>query len=218
MLKDDNPIFETQGPWGVPIQVGASIILLPLIFVSFNGTPEAMMYDLIFVGLLIFSILAHELGHAWGALIQNVRVKRIMLHGGGGFCEHSIATTRYEDELIVAMGPIVNLVIWAVASLIEPYLAPGMFGWSVYFLAQINLFLALFNLLPVMPLDGGKLFQLMLLRFLPDVTATQISGWVGVVLTVLWVPMMLWVYVTMGFILFFFPPLGVHWQMARTAR
>ena len=50
-----------------------------------NGTPQAMMFDLIFVAMLIGSILAHELGHAWGALIQNVRVRRIMLHGGGGF-------------------------------------------------------------------------------------------------------------------------------------
>lgn len=218
MLKDDNPIYQFQGPWGVPIQIGASILLLPLILVSFNGTPQSMMFDLIFVALLIGSILAHELGHAWGALIQNVRVRRIMLHGGGGFCEHSSATSRYEDELIVAMGPIVNLVIWAVASLIEPFLQPGMFSWSIYFLAQINLFLALFNLLPVMPLDGGKLFQLLLMRFLPPVTAIQISGWVGVVLAVLWVPLMLWVYMTVGFILFFFPPLRMHWQMAHAIR
>lgn len=218
MLRDDNPIFEMRGPWGVPIQIGATIILLPLILVSFGGTPQAMMYDLIFVALLIGSVLAHELGHAWGALIQNVRVKRIMLYGGGGFCQHSGATTRYEDELIVAMGPIVNLVIWAVASLIEPYLAPGMLGWSVYVLAQLNLFLALFNLIPVMPLDGGKLFQLVLMRFLPSVTATQISGWVGLVLTVLWIPMMVMVFLTMGFVLFFFPPLQMHWQMARATR
>ncbi|MDA8747133.1 site-2 protease family protein [Litoreibacter sp.] len=218
MLKDDNPIFQFQGPWGVPIQIGASIILLPLILVSFNGSPEAMMFDLIFVTLLIGSILAHELGHAWGSLIQNVRVRRIMLHGGGGFCEHSASTTRYEDELIVAMGPIVNLVIWAVASLAEPYFQPGYLSWSIYYLAQINLFLALFNLLPVMPLDGGKLFQLLLMRFLPSVTATQISGWVGVVLAVLWVPLMLFVYMSMGFVLFFFPPIKMHWQMATASR
>lgn len=218
MFNNDNPIFQFNGPWGVPVQIGASIILLPLILVSFSATPQAMMFDLIFVALLIGSILAHELGHAWGALIQNVRVRRIMLHGGGGFCEHSASTTRYEDELIVAMGPIVNLVIWAVASLVEPHMAPGMASWSLYFLAQINLFLALFNLLPVMPLDGGKLFQLLLMRFLPSVTATQISGWVGVILSVLWVPLMVWVYMTMGFVLFFFPPLQTHWQMAHATR
>jgi Zn-dependent protease len=218
MLKDENPIFQFRGPWGVPVQVAPSLLMLVAIFVLLGGSVETLFYDLAFAAILIGSIFLHELGHAWGCLIQGVPVRRIMLYGGGGFCEHAGATTRYEEELIVAMGPIVNLAIWAVASLVEPSISNPVLGWAVFWLAQLNLFLALFNLLPVMPLDGGKLFQLGAMRLLPDVTATRVAGAVGVLLSVLWIPGMVVVFLYFGFVLFFIPPLMLHLEMARAAR
>ncbi|MGJ8628569.1 MAG: site-2 protease family protein [Sulfitobacter sp.] len=215
MFNNDNPIFQFNGPFGIPVQVGGTIILLPLIFVSFSGGGTALMYDLIFVGMLIGSIFLHELGHAWGCRVQGVPVRRIMIHGGGGFCEQNRSASYEQQELIVAMGPIVNLTIWAVASLAAPYFEYGIAGWMLYWLAMMNLFLALFNLLPVHPLDGGKLFQLILLRFLPSNTATRISGGVGLVLAVLWIPGMIWLYFNVGLVLFFFPPVRLHLQMLR---
>ena len=217
MFGNENPIFELRGPWGVPIQFGGSLMLLFLIFVPLSGSPEQMMIGAALALMLIGSILLHELGHAWGSLIQGVRVKRIMIFGGGGFCERGASATRYQDELIVAMGPIVNLVIWAIASLAVPYV-DGLAGWMLAWLAQINLFLALFNLVPLMPLDGGKLFQLALMRVLPPVTATQICGWIGVVAAIAWIPAMIWVYFNLGFVLFFIPSLKLHWQMANARR
>ena len=217
MLKDEAPIFEIPGPWGVPIQIAPSILLLPMIFISFSASADALFYDLIFVGLLVGSILLHELGHAWGCLVQGVPVRRVVLHGGGGFCEHMRSATPKEEELIVAMGPIVNLVIWAVASLVAPSIETPTVAWAIYWLAHLNLLLALFNLLPVMPLDGGKLFHLALMRVFPPLLATQIAGWIGTALTLIWVPVMVWVFFTFGFVLFFIPPLALHWQMARAA-
>lgn len=213
MFGNDKPIWQFNGPWGIPVQIGGTIIILPLIFVSFSG--GAILYDLIFVGMLIGSILMHELGHAWGCRVQGVPVRRIMIHGGGGFCERSRSASFREQELIVAMGPIVNLVIWAVASLIAPYFAYGVAAWAIYWLAVMNLFLALFNLMPVHPLDGGKLFQLVLLRFLPAATATRISGAVGLVIALLWLPGMIWLYFNVGLVLFFFPPIRHHLDMFR---
>lgn len=215
MFKDETPAFQFIGPWGVPIQVGPSILLLPMIFISFSLSPEALFYDLVFVGMLLGSILLHELGHAWGCLMQGVPVRRIVLHGGGGFCESAGSRTPENDELIVAMGPIVNLVIWAFASLIAPTIEAPAIAWAVYWLGQINLFLALFNLLPVMPLDGGKLFHLLLLRFLKPDLATRVAGYTGLGLTLIWVPALVWVFFSFGFVLFFLPPLAVHWRMAR---
>ncbi|MGC1496835.1 MAG: site-2 protease family protein [Sulfitobacter sp.] len=214
MFNNDNPIFQFNGPFGIPVQIGGTIIMLPLIFISFSGDSTALMFDLIFVAMLIGSIFLHELGHAWGCRVQGVPVRRIMIHGGGGFCEQSRSANYDQQELIVAMGPIVNLTIWAVASLAYPSFE-GTTGWMIFLLAQMNLFLALFNLLPVHPLDGGKLFQLILLRFLPASTATRISGGVGLVLAVLWIPGMIWLYFNIGFILFFFPPVRLHLQMLR---
>jgi Zn-dependent protease len=218
MFGTEKPIFQFRGPWGVPIQIGGSLMLLALIFVPIGGSSEMMFYGLISFAMLIASIFLHELGHAWGCLIQGIPVRRIMLFGGGGFCERSANATPYEEELIVAMGPIVNLAIWAVASLLAPMMADPTMAWALYWLSQMNLFLALFNLLPVMPLDGGKLFQLALMRFMPPYAATRLAGWVGLFMTVLWIPMMIWVYFTLGFVLFFIPPFALHVQMTRAAR
>lgn len=215
MLGNDRVIFQFIGPFGVPVQIGGTIVLLPLIFISFSGGAATLPYDMAFVAMLIGSIFLHELGHAWGCIVQGVPVRRIMIHGGGGFCEHARSPSYREQELIVAMGPIVNLALWALASLAAPMVGPPVLAWALSWLALINLFLALFNMLPVHPLDGGKLFQLALLRFLPSATATRISGGVGLVIAALWVPGMLWLFFTVGLVLFFFPPVRLHLQMLR---
>lgn len=212
MLGADKVLFTLPGPFGVPVQVGTTLLLLPLIFISF-GDIAYFQYDLLFIAMLIVSILAHEVGHAWGCKVQGIPVKRVMIHGGGGFCEHGRAPSLKAQEFIVAMGPIVNLALWAMAGLLAPAFDYGMIGWALYWFAQINLFLALFNLLPVHPLDGGKLFHLGLLRFLPPLAATRISGGVGVVFAVLWLPGMIWLFLNIGIVLFFVPPLRAHWRM-----
>lgn len=214
-MGNENPIFEFTGPFGVPVQVGGSILLLPLIFIGLGGGMASIMYDMIIVGMLIGSIFLHELGHAWGCKVQGVPVRRIMIYGGGGFCEQARSASAHQQELIVAMGPIVNFAIWAIASLIYPTLEPGLLLFSVYMLAQINLFLGIFNMLPVQPLDGGKIFQLILMRFLPAATSTRIAGGVGLVFAALWIPAAIWMFLTIGLVLFFFPSFRLHLQMLR---
>ncbi len=214
MFGTDKVLFQFRGPWGIPVQVAPSLLMLALIFVSLLGTAD-LTISLTFVGMMVLSIFLHELGHAWGCRVQGVGVRRIMLHGGGGFCEHDRVRSADQQELIVAMGPIVNLALWAMASLISPYLSDGLLGSAVHWFAQINLFLAIFNLLPVMPLDGGKLFQLALMRVVPAAQATRMAGWVGLVLSLIWIPTMIWVFFSFGLVLFFIPPVRLHWQMAR---
>lgn len=212
-MFNSNPIFEFRGPWGVPVQIAGNFILLPIIILGLGGG-HVDMYDVAFLLMLILSIFLHELGHAWGSLVQGLRVRRIMMHGGGGFCERGQSATRSQDELIVAMGPIVNLVIWAVASLLAPK-ATGDLAWGLWVLGWLNIWLALFNLIPVHPLDGGKLFHLALARLVPVRTAGLISGGVGLLAVLLWIPMMFYAYQNFGFVLFFFPSFALHWQMLR---
>lgn len=218
MFRDNNPIFEFRGPWGVPVQVGASIILLPLILIDFGGTARSMAYDIMFLMILLGSIYLHELGHAWGSLVQGVPVKRIMMYGGGGFCERSRSATRYERELIVGMGPIVTLVLWASAGLIAPFMSDPEIRWVFQTISWVNGFLAVLNLLPVHPLDGGKLFELLLHRFLQPHAVRLISGLVGLIFAVIWVPLMIYGFVSFGFILFFIPSVRLHWQMLTSPR
>ncbi|MDJ1006728.1 MAG: site-2 protease family protein [Paracoccaceae bacterium] len=217
-MFNDTPIFEFRGPWGVPVQIGSSLVLLALIFISVTGSPQEVYYDAIFFGLIVGSIFLHELGHAWGCLIQGVPVRRVMIYGGGGFCEHARSTSPREDELIVAMGPIVNAVLWAVSSLLLPFAPDGDITWILGSLAWINGVLLVLNLVPVMPLDGGKLFHLLLLWVMPGALAMRVAGAVGLVLSVLWIPAMLACFLFYGMMLLFIPPIGLHWRMLRGAQ
>ena len=215
MFRDTTPIFEFRGPWGVPVQIGSSIILLPLILIDFGATPREFVFDLMFVLILIGAIYLHELGHAWGCLIQGVPVRRVMLYGGGGFCEPSRSSTRYEQELIVSMGPIVNLFLWASAGLIAPFIADPEINWVFRTIAWVNGFLVILNMVPVHPLDGGKLFELLLHRLLPAAMAIRVSAVVGLIFAALWIPLMAMMFVTTGVVLFFFPSIRLHWQMLK---
>ena len=217
-MNNDSAIFQFRGPWNVPIEFSQSLIFLILLIVGFNFDPDNLPYTLVFVAILLASILLHELGHAWGCLIQGVPVNRVVLYGGGGFCEHRRSTSSHEDELIVAMGPIVNLTLWAVCSLLEPMIVSPDLGWILAVTAKLNLWLALFNLLPLMPLDGGRLLHAGLNRVVSPGTATRITGFVGLIGVVLWIPLMIFAYFTFGFVFLFFPPLLRHWHMLRYAQ
>ena len=136
-----------------------------------------------------------------------------MIHGGGGYCLPARQPARLQDEFIVALGPIVNLGLWAIASLLVPFMADPLLYWGLSLFALINLFLAVMNMIPVMPLDGGKLFQYGLRRFMDNDQARRVAGGVGVVIAILWIPAMIYFYIYLGFILLFFPSIRVHWQM-----
>lgn len=217
MFSDNTTIFEIKGPWGIPIQFGSTLIMLAFLFVGLGVSIEALPYQIAFFVMIVVSIFLHELGHAWGCIVQGIPVKRIMIHGGGGFCEPARSASVYQDEFIVAMGPIVNLALWAIGTLILPFVGnsnPDLV-WGLATFAWMNLFLAIFNMIPTMPLDGGRLFHFSLLRFMAPTPARRVAGGVGVVLAIIWIPLMFWVYFNIGFILFFFPPLRLHWQMLR---
>ena len=215
MFQDNKPIFEFRGPWGVPVQIGASLFLLMLLFVDFGGTPRDFAFDMMFFAILIGSIYLHELGHAWGCLIQGVPVRRVMIYCGGGFCEPTRSGSRSEQELIVAMGPIVNLFLWAVAGLIAPMIADPEINWVFRTMQWVNGFLFILNMLPVHPLDGGKLFELALHRFLPGEVAVTISATLGLILAIIWIPLMALMFVQIGVVLLFLPSVRLHWQMLR---
>ena len=171
--------------------------------------------------MLLTSSCLHELGLAWGCRVRGGAVARVVLHGGGGFCEHARSASRHQQELLVAMGPLVNLALWALASLLSwwifssPAMGLAAIGSYLMLFARLNLALFVFNLIPVQPLDGGKLLQLGLLRFLPQKQAIRMAGAVGLVFAVLWWPALIYVYLTFGWLLLFAPPIMLHWHMAR---
>ena len=90
-----------------------------------NGSSDQKANDQ--MNKAITFIFLHELGHAWGCQVQGIPVRRIVLHGGGGFCEHTRSGTRTEQELIIAMGPLVNLALWALGSLVTWYIVSNSY-------------------------------------------------------------------------------------------
>ncbi|WGI22967.1 site-2 protease family protein [Amylibacter sp. IMCC11727] len=216
MFTNDTPIFTFRGPFGVPVEIGASIFLLAFIFIQpQNGI---QLDNIIYFLLILLAIFLHEFGHAWGTLVQGHSVKRVMIYGGGGFCEGYRVLPRAEEEFVVAMGPIVNLALWAIFGLAYPFVIESSFYWLgkyVYWFYSINFFLFCLNMIPVQPLDGGKLFFLTMMRFFDRDRAIKIAGFVGLVCAVLWIPAMIACFVLLGFLLIFMPSIRTHWQMFR---
>lgn len=220
MVHHGPTLFSVTGLFGVRVDLGRSLFVLAGVLVLLAGLSN-LVWVAILVAMLFVSIYLHELGHAWGCRIQGVAVKRIVLHGGGGFCEHARPASRAGQELIIALGPLVNLALWALASLAAEGIfasgATGLYATGSYLMlfARLNLALCLFNLVPVQPLDGGKLLQLAFLRVLPQGLAMRAAGAVGLVFALLWWPALVYVYLTFGWFLLFAPPILLHWHMAR---
>jgi len=114
--------------------------------------------------LLFGSILLHELGHSVVALRHGVAVRSITLFifGGLAWMEREADTPRAELEIALA-GPAVNFVLFGLFAALAGSFDPGSPGLALFqWLAAINLAVALFNLLPGFPLDGGRVLRAVL--------------------------------------------------------
>jgi Zn-dependent protease len=111
--------------------------------------------------MLFVSVLLHELGHSAVALRQKVPVPSITLFLFGGVSQIGAEPPSASAEfLIAAAGPLVSLILGILFYLVQPLVAgiEPLLGLAKY-LAYVNLALALFNLIPGYPLDGGRVFR-----------------------------------------------------------
>jgi Zn-dependent protease/CBS domain-containing protein len=128
--------------------------------------------------LFFVSILLHELGHAVVARRHGLRTRSITLFVFGGVArlERDPKDGRAEFG-IAAAGPMVSLTLAALfyASATLPFLGPSVAAVARY-LALINLILALFNLVPAFPMDGGRLLRGALWGSMGKARATRIAS------------------------------------------
>jgi Zn-dependent protease len=158
--------------WGIPVLIHPTwliILLISTVAFARDYHPAASGGDLMTWGLafltallLFVSVLLHELGHCLVALSQGVKVISIKLFllGGVASVDRECATPM-GAALVAAAGPAVSLVLAGLfLALRVPagQFAPGL-GQMVLQLGLLNLTLALFNLLPGLPLDGGLLLK-----------------------------------------------------------
>src|SRR5690606_24434973 len=115
--------------------------------------------------VFFLSVLLHELAHSFMARFRGVEVHGITLFMFGGATEADLETENPTDELLIsAVGPLSSLVIAAVLWGISIATSPGPVGYASGYLAWINLVLALFNLAPGFPLDGGRVLRSLVWR------------------------------------------------------
>jgi len=128
-------------------------------------------------GTLLFfaSLLAHELAHSVVARRRGIPVDGITLFVFGGIAHARMEAERPGDEFVIAgVGPLSSLLIagfFGAAGAVGRWagLSPAITGVATY-LASINVVLAVFNLMPGFPLDGGRLFRAAVWKVTGDVT------------------------------------------------
>ena len=153
---------------GFPVEVNLSfLILLGLVLVGFGGFAGVL------VVLLAFgSVLLHELGHALVARKLGVHVSGIELGFFGGAAKMENMPRTADHELaIAAAGPAVSLMLGGaglgLAAITHVWLF-GMIGWT-------NLVIAGFNLIPALPMDGGRILRALLSKRMSFIAATDIA-------------------------------------------
>ena len=183
----------------IEVRVHWSFLLL-LIFVAFIGyrtsdTAVGALTAVITVVALFGCVLLHEFGHSLVAQRLGLKVHDITLLPIGGISVLEALPAKPADEAKVTIaGPLVNVALALIFVGVgvslggEPRIPTDMLGQigSVgqffFYLAFLNVVLAVFNLLPAFPLDGGRLLRALLATRLGAVRATTIASSIGQVL------------------------------------
>lgn len=138
---------------------------------------------------LFASVMVHELGHAVVARLYGVEVREIRLWFLGGVAQFDAMPKQRGGEAVVAIvGPIVSFVIGFVLLRLAPALqgaGAGAVFMVVAYLGVTNVALALFNLVPAIPLDGGRVLRSLLALFLPQERATSVAVTVSATMAIL---------------------------------
>ncbi len=193
--------------FGVPTELHWSFLLVPVAILlyayepgrGFAGTQVRWWSGM--TVLLFTFVLFHELGHALMATNRGVKAEKIILFPlGGGALIPTLPKRTLDEVLIYFAGPAANLVLALLALplllgqpggayLIQYYFDPGsnlvvipsrleqLLGITV----AVNAVLALGNLLPAYPLDGGRILRALLRRFFGDRSATVVATLLGIV-------------------------------------
>ncbi|MBG0812185.1 site-2 protease family protein [Methylosinus sp. H3A] len=175
---------------GTAVRIHITFLLL-LAWIGFSayrsGGAIAARDSVIFITLIFTCVVLHEFGHILMARRFGIVSTEVTLLPIGGVANLDHMPEKPYQELLVALaGPAVNIVIAAIlfaalgtfqpealTQLDDPHL--NVFAR----LAAANLFLALFNLIPAFPMDGGRVLRAALAMWLPRARATRIAAFIG---------------------------------------
>lgn len=171
--------------FGVEVRIhGTFLILLAFLALSglLNGGPWQAVLSL-GLSVIVFSIVvAHEFGHILAARKFGFKTRDVILSPIGGMARlEGLPSKPHQEMIVAAAGPAVNLVLAGLGYLIQPLFAfntpagillNALTGWFV----TINVTLLLFNLIPALPMDGGRILRAALSKRMGRVRATEIAA------------------------------------------
>jgi Zn-dependent protease/predicted transcriptional regulator len=177
---------------GIDVYVHATFLLL-IGWVGYDYWSKFQDWSRVFIGILFIlalfiCVVLHEYGHALTARKYGIKTRDITLYPIGGVARLERMPDRPIEELWVALaGPAVNVVIAGILFLylvltnsLTPITSMSLSGGSVpERLMTVNVFLAVFNLIPAFPMDGGRVLRALLALKLEYVQATQIAATIG---------------------------------------
>lgn len=180
---------------GIPVNVDASWIWIAVLavytlYARFEGrfgleATGAVAWAFLGAAMFFGSVFLHELAHAVTARLSGIRVEGITLVFFGGF-----TAARSEEKgagpafWIAALGPAtsfaIGAVLWLAAASAGPF---GPLPGLLRTVARINVIMAIFNVLPGLPLDGGRMLQAIVWGVSRNrETGTRIASWTGMAL------------------------------------
>lgn len=185
--------------FGVPLYFAPSWILIAALITATYG---GVVYDAVdgmsrgvaylvalgFAVALAVSVLLHELGHVGVSLALGRPVRRVVIFLLGGISEIEGDIDRARDEFLVAVaGPLVSLAVSGGAWLVYQTTSPGGVAEVFWFLLLwSNLVVALFNLLPGLPLDGGRVLRAAIWAATRSrLGGTRVAAWAGRIIAIL---------------------------------
>jgi len=176
---------------GTVVRVHITFLLF-LVFIGVAGYvaggAQAAMNTLVFIVLLFLCVLLHEFGHIFTARAFGVATPDVTLLPIGGVARlERIPENPREEFLIAIAGPLVNV---AIALILMVFFGANLSGRNLALveqpqvslvdrLAVVNLFLAIFNMIPAFPMDGGRVLRALLSIRLGFTRATQVAASIG---------------------------------------
>ena len=182
---------------GIPIYINYtwfivfSLVVYTLAEITFPGFgpyyKPVIRWIMAFVAAVILfsSILLHELSHSYVAQRQGIRIKRITLFVFGGIAQMVGESRSPSGEMKIAVaGPALSLflsgIFWSIVFGFKRDMAASPVLAIAYFLAATNMMLAVFNLIPGFPLDGGRMLRAFIWKRTNNVNkATLITSRIG---------------------------------------
>ena len=179
--------------FGIPVHVSPYWFIIAGVFIviyandlsnSLPGTTTRYAVAAAFVVLLYLSVLVHELSHSLVARGYGLAVRRIMLLPLGGISEiDREAPTPGREFTIAAAGPALSLVLGGIGWGLAQVVTTGVPGVLVRQLMFANIIVGLFNLLPGLPLDGGRMLRAVIWAITKKpYSATIAAAWIGRIL------------------------------------